>query len=143
MDPKESIGKWISTIYRQIRIFLDRELKQFNISSSQMLILNSIYRNDGIHQETISKILNLDKANITRAINKLISEGLVIREVDKKDKRAYRLHLTKKGKQLEPEIKKILKKTTSTLLTGFTEKEKKITLELLKKLYTNILDYNN
>jgi DNA-binding MarR family transcriptional regulator len=143
MDPKESVGKWISTIYRQIRIFLDKELKKYNISSSQMLVLNTIYRNDGIHQEAISKILNLDKANITRAINKLIDEGLVNREIDSNDKRAYLLHLTNKGKKLEPEIVNILKKTTSTLLTGFTAEEKKTILNLLRKMYTNILETNN
>jgi DNA-binding MarR family transcriptional regulator len=142
MDSKESVGKWISTIYRQIRIFLDKELKPYNISSSQMLVLNAIYRNEGIHQEAISKLLNLDKANITRAINRLIDEDLVSREIDSNDKRAYLLHLTKKGKKLEPEIVKILKRTTSTLLKGFTAEERTIILNLLQKMYSNILETN-
>jgi DNA-binding MarR family transcriptional regulator len=143
MNPHESVGKWISIIYRQIRIFVDKELKTYNISSSQIQILSVIIRNDGIHQEAISKILHLDKANITRAVNKLITEKLVIREIDSKDKRAYLLHLTKRGKEFEPEINKILKKTTSILLTDFNEEEKVIAVKLLKKMHTNILTANN
>jgi DNA-binding MarR family transcriptional regulator len=99
-----------------------------------------LYNNDGINQEAISKILNYDKATIGRAVNKLIKEDYVNRETDPADRRAYNLHLTQKGKLLEPELKSILKGSTSTLLKDFSAREREIAFELLQRMYDNIND---
>lgn len=139
MNRPESIGKWISALYRQIQIYINKELAPYNIGSGQIRVLNVIFKNEGINQESISKTLHCDKATIGRAINKLIKEGYVSRERDPNDRRSYVLHLTKNGKNLEPEIKKILVNITSILLTGFSQEEKEIALRSLKKMFQNVI----
>jgi DNA-binding MarR family transcriptional regulator len=140
MQRQESIGRWISVLYRQIQIHINRELEQYDISISHLQVLNVLFKNDGINQESISKILNYDKATIGRTVKKLIKEGYVVREIDPDDKRAYNLHLTKNGKQLEPEIIRILKSSTEILLKGFSNQETEIAFNLLSKMYQNIIN---
>ena len=139
MKKSESVGRWISALYRYTRIYIDKEFERFQIGSGQHHVLMVLYKNDGINQEAISKVLNLDKATIARAVNKLINHGYVQRTTDPKDHRAYILHVTHKGKKIEPEIKKTLSHISSILLTGFNQREKETALRLLKKMYQNMI----
>lgn len=139
MQRQESIGKWVSTLYRHMRIYLDKEFEQYHIGSGQIHVFLTLLNNDGINQEAASKLLNLDKATVGRAVERLISEGYVTRETDPEDHRAYNLHMTKKGRDIEPEIRKSLSKLSSILLSGFDQQEKDIVLKLLKKMYQNLL----
>jgi len=138
MNPRESIGRWISVIYRHMQMYINKELEQYHIGSGQFQILIVLSRNDGINQESISKILNLDKATVGRAVNKVVKEGYVNRLRDQKDHRAYVLHLTPKGKEIVPNIQDSLRKITQVLLSDFTPDEKEIALNLLKKMHQNI-----
>ncbi len=138
MSQRESIGKWLSATYRHIQMNIKKEFEHYQIGSGQYQILVVLHKNDGINQETISKILNLDKATVGRAVGKLERKGYVKREKDPMDHRAYILHLTKKGKKLAPVIKKYLTKLSTILLSEFTPDEKEIALKLLKRMYQNI-----
>jgi DNA-binding MarR family transcriptional regulator len=143
MPKRESIGKWISTIYRRSQIYINKELAQYNLSSSQFLVLLNLDNTDEVHQLTVSHELHLDKATITRAVNKLMKEGYITRKIDPSDKRAYVLKITKKGRNLVPEIRKVLNRTSHIFLTGFSAQEKAVALELLKRMYQNITALDN
>jgi len=118
-------------------IHIGNELKPYNIGSGQFNFLMALYYKDGINQETLAQSLKLDKATTARAITKLIKEGYVTRQKDDLDLRAYKIFLTKKAKKMEPIIKKILSGWTKTLLSGFTEDERKLFLDFLKKTVQN------
>ena len=143
MKQQESIGKWISATFRYMKIYIDKELHEYNIGSSQFQVMLILDKNDGINQESISKIISLDKANVTRAVNKLEKEGYVRREVDPNDHRAYILHLTKKGKEPVPNIRKSLAKLSSKLLSEFSVQEQDMALKFLKRMYQNMTTIEN
>ena len=118
-------------------IHIGNELKPYNIGSGQFNFLMALYYKDGINQETLAQSLKLDKATTARAITKLIKEGYVTRQKNDLDLRAYKIFLTKKAKKMEPIIKKILSRWTKTLLSGFTEDERKLLLDFLKRTVQN------
>jgi DNA-binding MarR family transcriptional regulator len=139
MKQQESIGKWISALYRHLQIQINKEFEQYRIGSGQIHVFMRLLNTDGVNQETIAKDLNLDKATVGRAVEVLINEGYVSREIDRTDHRAYNLHVTAKGRKIEPAIKKTLNKLTSTLLSDFNKAEKELALELLKRMHHNII----
>jgi len=134
---QESVGRLTSCIYRYSLIHIGNELKPYNIGSGQFNFLMALYYKDGINQETLAQSLKLDKATTARAITKLIKEGYVTRQKNDLDLRAYKIFLTKKAKKMEPIIKKILSRWTKTLLSGFTEDERKLLLDFLKRTVQN------
>ncbi|MCK5559868.1 MAG: MarR family transcriptional regulator [Thermoplasmata archaeon] len=143
MRQRESIGKWLSTIYRKSQIYINKNLERYNISSSQYLILLILQRNEGINQEAISKELYLDKATIARAVNKLLNERYITRKVDPNDGRAYILFLTKKGRDVVPKIRNVLNRTSDIFLTGFSAHEKEMAFKLLMKMHQNMTTIEN
>jgi DNA-binding MarR family transcriptional regulator len=143
MPQQESIGKWISTIYRRSQIYINKNLDHYGLTSSQYLTLLIVQRNEGVNQETISHELFLDKATIARSVMKLVKQGYMKRMVDPNDRRAYILFLTKKGEKIIPRIRKVLERTSDIFLTGFSKQEKQQALALMKKMYQNITEIDN
>ena len=139
---RESIGHRISVLYRYTKIYVDREFAKYGIRSGQVPFLMALYRRDGVRQEALTELQNVDKATTTRAINRLESKGYVVREVDETDRRAYRIYLTEKAKKLRPVFRRSLERWTMILLKNFSESERKLLLKLLDRLAVNASEYN-
>jgi DNA-binding MarR family transcriptional regulator len=118
-------------------MYIDKNLEKYNINGSQIPILIITSEHEGINQNSISKIFNIHRANITRSVKKLEQEGYIIRKKDKNDHRNYNLFLTKKAKEREPEFKKIFHNWIGIILTDFTEEEKKLFINFLQRASKN------
>jgi len=139
----EFIGKYISFLYRYHQTYLDRELEPYNIGSGQFFILMPLYKKDGINQETISQIIRVDKATITRAITRLIDEGYVSRVRDEDDRRAYKVFLTKKGKGIKRDILAIAKRWDDIILANLDQDQHEAVRSTFCTMYDNVCDYTN
>ena len=120
---EKSIGRLVSILYRQSQVYLNHELKNLNISSSEYIFMMALYDYEGINQEELSTLLSIDKAATARAMKSLEEKGMVYRIKDENDKRANKVFTTDKGKSCEDEIRNALKNWT-VLLTEDMEQEK-------------------
>ena len=128
------IGKYISQIYWKGNSFISKEISKFGIGSGQIMFLIELYKNDGISQEELSEILNIDKATTCRAIKKLEKEELLIKVKDENDKRAYKLYLTEKSKSIEDNIKNALNEWEKHISKELSQEEVNILINMLKKI---------
>ncbi len=134
---KYSINRWISILYRYGQSHISKQLEFYNIGSGQYIFLLALYKKDGISQEEISGYLKIDKATTAKAIKKLENEGYVKRDIDSRDKRAYKVFLTQKALDINPAIHDVLKKWSAVLSEGLTKDEKSMTLDLLSRMAEN------
>ena len=137
MNNQESIGRLASIIFRCSQVYMNNELKKYNIGIGQIYFLKKLRDKDGMNQEHLAESLNFSKATSTRAIKKLELEGYIVRKKDNIDKRAYNVFITKKGKKLMNIFRNISSDWTDILLTGFTENEKELFINFLKKTIEN------
>ncbi|MBD3109601.1 MarR family transcriptional regulator [Bacillus sp. AGMB 02131] len=100
----EEMGRYIAKIHCKGSSIISKELQEFGIGSGQFPSLLRLYQQDGISQEELAKQLLVDKATITRAIKKLEEENLVYRIRDEKDKRYYKVFITKKALDIKEEV---------------------------------------
>lgn len=133
----DMIGRWISFLYRYNQIFMDEQLKKFNIGSGQFIFFIILLTHDGMSQESLANILNIDKGTTAVAMKKLESEGYIVRKKDKKDKRSYRIFVTEKALGIQDEFKNILSEWTELLTKGFTSEEKQTASDLLMRMNNN------
>ncbi len=138
MSDTPFIGKLISFLYRYSQMYLDKELAPYHIGAGQFYILMPLYKNDGINQESLSQSLRINKAAITRAIQKLIKEGYVFRQKSGEDKRSYQVFLTEKGRQIEPHIKQIALKWEDILLSEFDSDHRNLIVNSLGGMIENV-----
>ena len=139
MDEKPNIGKWIACLYRIGQSFFDQYFDDNGLGLGHYSCLMCLFYGDGITQDTISKFTNTDKATTTRSITKLEVLGYVKRHVDVADRRAYNVYLTERGRESEPEIRRILKKWADLITDGFTPSETKKAYDLVERMALNAI----
>lgn len=130
----KSVGRLVSILYRKNQVYLNQALKSLDITATEMSSLLCLYHSDGVTQDEMSHYLLIDKAAIARAIVSLLDKGLIIKEKDDVDKRANRIYLSIKGKQLETSIRSILKDWNDLLIEDIDPKDVETMFHVLEKM---------
>ncbi|RKD33248.1 hypothetical protein BET01_14555 [Lacrimispora algidixylanolytica] len=125
------LSKYTGGIYRCTQAYMSDILKPYGLSSASCPYLLALYHEDGVNQNQLSKELSVDKAMSARELKKLMDQGYVKKEVDKKDIRAYKLYLTEEGKSLVPDIRKEMINWNRTITRGLDEEEKDELMRML------------
>jgi len=133
----ESLGRWISIIHRYSRSFVNKEFAEIDIKGGYIQFVHALYRHDGLSQDELSEALGMDKTTTARVIKELVELGYVTKVHDCQDKRFCRLSLTAKGKNIVPRLERALERWTEVLGTGFTQSERQLAIDLLKKMAEN------
>lgn len=72
-----------------------------NITPEQYLVMDILWEKSSISQQNIADIIQKDKNSVTKIIDSLEKKNLVIRLVDKNDRRINKIELTEEGSALE------------------------------------------
>mgnify|MGYP000554327251 CR=1 FL=1 len=137
----QSIGKYISSIYRYQSILINKQFQPFGIGCGQYIFLIHIAQNPGINQKDLSERVMIDRANTHRAIKKLSSLGYIHTHRDENDKRIIKSYLTEEGKGFLPEIKRGLANITDSMLENFDDAQRTMIFSLLEKIEQNVQDH--
>lgn len=81
------VDKSVIVLFRQMNLFLNRELLDEKLTSSDVLYLALLYEQDGRTQDEMAEAYTVDRAATTRSLQGLEKKGLVRREVDTFDRR--------------------------------------------------------
>ena len=131
-------GKVSAAINRKlIRNF---RLNDMEITPEQWTVLLYLWEKDGVTQQELCNATFKDKPSMTRLIDNMEKQHLVIRVPDKKDRRTNKIHLTENGKKLEEKARFIANKTLKEALHGLTLEELRVSQEVLRKIFTNTKD---
>lgn len=133
-----SLLKLNNKIFRTSQVYLDKVLKEYDLSSGSYPYLLMLNKNDGINQNKISEELGYDKAMTTRIITKLIKLGYLDRIKDEDDNRSNKIYLTEKAKAVVVNILDEIHKLIQLITIDMNEKEKVITIDSLNKILNNI-----
>lgn len=125
-------------IFRNTQVYLDKVLKEYELSSGSYPYLLILRGNEGISQNKISSELGYDKAMSARTITKLMKLGYLDRKVDEVDARAYKLYLTEKAKAIIPKVLEEIRKLIDLITEDLSYDAKDITIDSLNKVLNNM-----
>jgi DNA-binding MarR family transcriptional regulator len=125
--------------YRKMATQYFREHKA-GISVDHWVILKRISENDGCSQVEVAESTVKDAPSMTRYIDKLVNEKLIVKQLDPEDRRRYMLFITDKGRQLIDRLLPIVQEYRARATQGFSETEKKTLIALLQRMHQNLSD---
>ena len=131
-------GKVSTAINR--KLYRNFRLNGIDISPEQWTILLSLWEKDGITQQELCNATFKDKPSMTRLIDNMERQHLVVRISDKRDRRTNLIHLTKTGRELENQAFVIANQTLKEALDGVPLEDLKIGQEVLRKIFMNTKD---
>ena len=123
-------------IENKLKSNFDRE--NIDVTPQQWSVLTYLWNKDGIPQQEIADVFSKDKTSMTRLLNNMEKNGLIIRKQGEKDKRNKRIYLTNKSKLLRKESIKIAEKTLLETLNGIDHKDIKQSKKVLKQINRNL-----
>lgn len=113
-------------------------LAPFDISPVQIAILMYCSRNQTNTTERLVGAIHLDPASISRHVARLVDRGLIRRTRPFEDRRVVRLELTEEGRAVMPRLIESLQETNSLVNVGIGEEDKRVFLDVTRKIHENL-----
>jgi len=89
----------IDTTIKKIRTALQRQFNEagFDLTVDQWVVVDHLFRNPGISQNTLAEMTTKDAPTVTRIIDLLAQKGLAERRLTDNDRRKFLVYLTEAG----------------------------------------------
>jgi len=123
-------------IENKLRINFEKE--NIDITPQQWSVLTYLWNEDGISQQKLADAFSKDKTSMTRLLNNMEKNELILREQDLVDKRNKKIYLTDKSKLIRKDSIKIAEKTLMETLDGIEHNDLKQSKKVLKQINTNL-----
>lgn len=136
MKPNE-MGSLIRAITSNVNLYINSKIEKNGIGQGQYEYFLLIYNNPGINQLELSRIKNVGKASVTKALKILEKDGFIKRSSDIKDKRSLNCFTTKKGDKIVHELLDVKTNVEADIFSGFSENDIASFYRYLNKLYEN------
>lgn len=139
----EPIDKLIDDISREKNRLLSSFIEKYSLGNGQLQILHLVAWDEGISQENVARLRDIDKSAVGKSVKRLIENDYIYKIKDEKDKRAYCLYCTKKGLEIIPKIGDLIQKLDEILIKDSTKEEIDLFKKIIKRMNKNIKDYSN
>jgi len=134
MELNQCINFLLTRAQQSVFQFFKTRLADFDVTPVQYGILNCLWQEDGQTPKQIAASLSLDGSTITGILDRMESKGLVERHPDPNDRRALRVVLTEKGRQLEEPVQEVIANANEEILNKFSPADRLKLKEILEQI---------
>ena len=109
-----------------------------NLTAEQFLVMDTLWNQGEMTQQTIAYIIQKDKNSVTQFIDNLEKKGLVQRAVDASDRRVNNIKLSKEGMAMKDNTKAVAIEAINRILDGISEADLQTFVKVLNRACDNI-----
>lgn len=135
-----SIEQSISTLYRLGSIYITKRLKSYQINPSQIPILLTVLKEEGLSQDVIANRLSMDKGVTSKMIAQLSKSDMIIKKDADEDKRRNKIYASGKLKKSIGAIQNVVNDWESMVTKGLSSKDINHLSGLLDRLVENAIE---
>lgn len=138
-DPRHEalIGVWWSG--QILKKHAGRFFRKHNSSDIQFNILMQLKVEERpLSQQELSDRLFVDKSNLTGVAGRMEAAGLIRRDDDPGDKRAYRLRLTDAGRKALAEMEDPYAEEVAGIMRDFSVREARLLTSLMRRMQASL-----
>lgn len=139
-DPGRNIGFLLKDVSRALRRDFDRRAKAHGLSLAQWQALALLARDEGVNQVTLAERLEIQPITLARLIDRLQEAGLVTRQPDPADRRAFRLYLTEAAQPLIAQMWAYAAETRAAAMAGLSDADRDTLIRSLQHMQQNLQD---
>ncbi|MEH6580735.1 MAG: MarR family transcriptional regulator [Halioglobus sp.] len=132
-----STGYWVTLLAKSMEYDLEERLKVHGITRATFAVLSAMFHDNKTTPATLAAFIGIDGAAITRHLDRIEKQGLILRERSAADRRSVNLKLTRKGSGLVPKLVAESKATNKKFLAGITSAEIERFQRTIRKMLPN------
>ena len=122
-DINTSIGFLLSKAYQRGWAIMREEIEPYDLTPPQFGLLAFLWLQDGLTQVELSEKGQIDRTTIGGLVDRLEKIGLVERRQHPQDRRAYKIHLTERGRDLEGPLVECAGRSVAKFTKGLNDQE--------------------
>lgn len=136
-----SFGYKIDLVARLIAQRLSQNFKahSFDVTIEQWRILLFLWKEDGQSQNSLALSTQKDEPSVSRILNNMEKNDLVVRRRHPTDRRTNLIYLTEKGRSLQEPLMAVGNLTNKEATEGISPEELKACIKTLNKVIDNLL----
>lgn len=143
LDLKRQLVAQLVESSRLLRNYIDHRAKERGTTRAQWIVLFRLRQQEGLSQVDLAEVLELQPISLVRLLDRLVEHGLLERRHDPKDRRANRLFLTEKGRQLVDDLDSLREAIATDVLEKVSEEAIKTSLATLCELKDRIKELSD
>ncbi len=128
----------VARIARRWRKLLDERLKDLGVTQARWSTMVALHRGgEGVTQRELAELMAIENPTLVRLLDNLEEQKLIERRPCEKDRRARRLHLTRRGEQFMEQLDSRAEGLRDQLLSGISDEELKTCLDVFERVLHN------
>jgi MarR family transcriptional regulator, transcriptional regulator for hemolysin len=135
-----TLGFLLHDVARLLRKRFEQNARGSGLTRSQWQVLAYLSWNDGIHQNGLAELLDVEPITLGRIVDKLEACGLVERHPHPTDRRVHLLRLTAAAGPKLALMQELGDITRGEALAGVSEAERARLMEVLQLLRSNLVE---
>lgn len=135
---EENIGLLIHDVGRLLRVLYDRQMASIGLTRSQWWLLTYLYFKDGINQKDLASLMDIEKAPLSRLLDRMEIKGWILRKNETKDRRIKNIYLSESVKPLIGSMRKKAAEYREDSLSVLSDEELNSLRNLLQTLKTDL-----
>ncbi len=134
---QSSTGYWVTRLARAFEADLEKRLAVHEVTRASWAVLSAIQHHDKTTPAVLASFIGIDRAAITRHLDRLEKQGLIHRDRSITDRREVNLKMTQKGISLTSELAAESVATNTKFTAGLTQSENAAVQTSIKKMLSN------
>jgi MarR family transcriptional regulator, organic hydroperoxide resistance regulator len=137
---EEALAYWVHRVYQATRNESFRAFRDAGeeITPEQWVVLARLWQEDGRTQTELGESTWRDRPTMSRILDGMEKRGLLVRRASAEDGRAWRVHLTPRGKALEARLVPVARRIVEQSLRGVSKADLATTRATLQKVFANL-----
>jgi DNA-binding MarR family transcriptional regulator len=135
---KDSLGFLVADVSRLLRTAFQRRLGNDGLTFLQARALVYISRHEGVRQNQLAELLEIQPITLVHIIDQLEARKLVKRTTDSRDRRAKLLFLSPAAQPALDSIEEVVESIRSDAMTGLDSKHASLAITALHRIRTNL-----
>ena len=131
----------VRVLVRNLGLLERSESSCCGVTLTQCHAIVEIGRSKGTNLNSLAELLNLDKSTMSRTIDNLVNQSIVLRQVHTENRRYIRIKLTEKGDEIFRGIEKSMEDYYKNIISLIPVDKKNQVLDSLQIL-TDIVNMN-
>lgn len=128
----------VSSIMRSLRANAEREMADYGLGHPEQMVLMCLYPDKTFNQDSIARMLDVDKGAVARTMVKLEEKGLILRVQNPDNRRENLVSLAPGSKEVMGKMNASLKACADLAFQGFSKDEREQLLDNLLRISENL-----
>jgi DNA-binding MarR family transcriptional regulator len=139
-NPNNSAGLLIRDTMMHLQVLVRARIKDDDLSTAQYFLLRILWETEGLSQRELSDRVCTTEPTTQSAILRMEKQGLVKRARNEEDKRAYRVYLTQKGRNLQHKLVPSMNEINKIINKDIKGPDRRLFIQLIRKMRQNLRD---